>query len=321
MYTTESETMNIIFETNYAVFSVFASLLITEIMGSVVLLLFWGQASSKVIDYIKPIWEVTGTFGVFWVVTMDFAYPSLLIPIASIFSPLLTVFLILFISRNASIAFAEFIIKRKWLDEVKLYKAYAFSTIILGLTVLVLLSALVSGAGVDLVKGTFSLGTWLSTPSILFVLGTLTIGVGFTPLFFSLTYMKKLTLPLTSVGVGLSILSYYLYSSTFVNALMLIPVILTLIVGILYVVSDKTAAIVSNKAVFITLLSTVIFSLQFLVYPSALGGAIPVDSVTISGPTAHAYLVITTVGGLLLAVMLTFYLHVASRLNTLEKIV
>ena len=304
--------MNIIFETNFAVFSVFASLLITEIMSSVVFLLFWSQAASKVIDYVKPIWEVTGTFGVFWVVTMDFAYPSLLIPIASIFSPLLTVFLILFVSRNVSIAFAEFIVKRKWLDEVKLYKAYALSTIFLGLTVLVLLSALVSGAGVDLNNHKFSLSAWLSPASLLFVVGTLCISIGVTPVFFSLSSMKKLVLPLTSAGVGLSVLSYYLYSSSSIVFLMLIPVALTLLVGILFVVSDTTAVIVSNKAVFITVLSIVIFSLQFLVYPSAIDGAIQVDAVTISGPTAQAYLTLTTVGGSLLAIMLDFYLYVTS---------
>ncbi len=146
--------MNIIFELYFAVFAIFASLLITEIMGSVVLLLFWKQANSKVLEYIVPIWEVTGTFAAFLVVMGDFAYPSLLVPIASIFAPLLTVFLILFVARNASLAFAEFIIKRKWLDKVKLYRIYAVSTLVLGFTVLVLLSALVSGAGVNFYWGT-----------------------------------------------------------------------------------------------------------------------------------------------------------------------
>ena len=150
--------MNIIFELYFAVFAIFASLLITEIMGSVVLLLFWKQANSKVLEYIVPIWEVTGTFAAFLVVMGDFAYPSLLVPIASIFAPLLTVFLILFVARNASLAFAEFIIKRKWLDRAKLYRIYAVSTLILGFTVLVLLSALVSGAGVNFTGG--NLFTW-----------------------------------------------------------------------------------------------------------------------------------------------------------------
>ena len=306
--------MNVIFELYFAVFAIFASLLITEIMGSVVLLLFWKQANSKVIEYVEPMWEVTGTFAAFLVVMGDFAYPSLLVPIASIFAPLLTVFLILFVARNASLAFAEFIIKRKWFDKAKLYRIYAVSTLILGFTVLILLSALVSGAGVNFAAGTFSLGAWVSSHgSILFVIGTLLVGIGVAPVFFSLNPMKKLVLPLTAVGVALSVLAYYLYSPSFVPSLMFVPAVLTVLVGVLFVASKKTVAIVSNKAVFITFFSVIIFSLQFLVYPTAIGGAVSVDAVTTSGPMATAYFGITAVGGAMLAIMLGSYMNIVMR--------
>jgi cytochrome d ubiquinol oxidase subunit II len=306
--------LNIIFEVYYAVFAVFASLLITELMGAVVLLLFWKQAKSKVLEYVEPIWEVTGTFAALVVVMGDFAYPSLLVPIASIFAPLLTVFLILFVARNASLAFAEFLIKRKWLDTVKLYRIYALATLLLGLTVLVLLSALVSGAGVNFSHETFSLGGWFSSPgAVLFVIGTLAIAIGVAPVFFSLNPMKRIVLPLTAAGVGLSVLAYYLYSPSFVPSLMLIPVAFTLLAGVLFVISKKTSAIVSNKAIFITFLSVIVFSLQFLVYPTAIGGAVQVDAVTTSGPMASAYLGITAVGGVILAIMIGFYMSIVRR--------
>ena len=306
--------MNIIFELYFAVFAIFASLLITEVMGSAVLLLFWKQAKTTVLEYILPIWEVTGTFAALTVVVGDFAFPTLLIPIALIFAPLLTVFLILFVARNASLAFGEFLIKRKWLDSTKLYRIYALATMILGLTVLVLLSALVSGAGVNYTEGTFSLGEWISSPgSLLFVVGTLVVAVGVAPVFFALEPMKKIALPFAAAGIGLSVLAYYLYSPSFVPALMLIPVILTLLVGVLFAVSKKTAAIVSNKAIFIAVLSVIVFSLQFLIYPSAIGGAVNVDSVTTAGPMATGFLIITAVGGTLLAIMIAFYMNVVRR--------
>ena len=94
---------------------------------------------------------------------------------------------------------------------------------------------------------------------------------------------------------------------------MLIPVALVLLVGVLFVVSKKTAAIVSNKAVFLTFLSAIIFSLQFLVYPSAIGGAVSVNAVTTSGPMTSAYLSITTAGGAMLVIMLGFYMNIAMR--------
>ena len=100
---------------------------------------------------------------------------------------------------------------------------------ILGITVLVLLSALISGAGVNLGAEHFpsAIGLFLLAP-ILFVAGTLIIGIGVAPIFFSLDSMKKIVLPITAVGIGLSVLAYYLYSPSFVPALMLIPVALTL---------------------------------------------------------------------------------------------
>lgn len=306
--------MNIIFELYFAVFAIFASLLITEVIAAVMLILFWKQSKSKVIEYVSPIWEVTGTFGAFWVVMGYFAYPSLLIPVASIFTPLLIVFLILFVARSTSLVFAGYTTNKKWLDKTRLYRIYAVSTLILGLTVLVFLSALISGAGVSLSEYTFSLGSWLVSPgSLLFVIGTLIIGVGVSPVFFSLDSMKKLVLPLTAVGVGSSVLAYYLYSPSFISILMLIPAALTLLVGALFVLSEKTAKIVSNKAVFIAVLSIIIFSLQFLVYPSAIGEAITVDTVTMSGPLASAFIGITAVGGTILGIMLGVYMRIAMR--------
>jgi len=303
--------MNAIFEVNYAAFSVFASLLITEIMGAVVLLVTW-PAREKVLDYLVPIWEITGTFGAFWVVTGVFAYPSLLVPVAAIFTPLLIVFLILWVARGSTIAFAEFITKRGWLDEAKLYRAYSVATVLLGLVVLVLLSSLVGGQGVDLTSGSFSISTWATPGSIVFVLGTLLLVVGLAPVFFDLQALRRLVLPLAVAGVALSVLSYSLMSSALLTWWMLVPVLLTLAAGILYML-PRTTGLVANKAVFLLVLCVIVFSLQPLVYPRAIGQAIPIDAVTTAGAMSDAFLSVTAVGGLLLVAMLLLYIRVAAK--------
>ncbi len=303
--------MNGIFEVNFAAFSVFSALLITEIMGAVVLLIAW-PAREKVLGYLVPIWEITGTFGAFWVVTGGFAYPNLLLPVSGIFAPLLVVFLIIWVARSASIAFAEFITKGRWIDETRLYRAYALSTLVLGLVVLVLLSSLVGGQGVDLTHGSFLIGSWLTAGNILFVIGTLLIGVGLAPAFFDLPSLRKAVLPLALVGVGVSVLSYWLMSPALITPWMAVPVFLTLAAGSLYL-WPKTARIVTNKAVCLFVLSATIFSLQPLVYPKVIGQALAIDSVTTAGPMADAFASITTVGGILLAVMLVLYVRIAWR--------
>jgi len=303
--------MNGIFEVNYVAFSVFAALLITEIMGGVGLLIAWASRS-KVLDYLVPIWEVTGTFGALWVVTGDFAYPALLVPVAALFTPLLIVFLILWVARNASISFAEFVTKRGWLDEEKLYKSYAMATIVLGLVVLVLLSALVGGQGVNLNTGSFSITSWVTAGNLVFVFGTLLLAVGLAPVFFDLSALRSLVLPLTSLGMVLSVLSYWLMSPGLLTPWMTAPVLLTLAVGSLYM-WKKTSKLVTNKAVFLAVLSIIVFSLQPLVYPKAIGQALSIDAVATTGPMADAFFTITAVGGLLLVLMLILYVRIAVR--------
>jgi len=270
-----------------------------------------------VLDYVVPIWEVTGTFGAFWVVTGDMAYPTLLIPVATIFGALLTVFLILFVARNSTIVFAEFITRRKWIDEKKLYKGYAISTIVLGIVTLILLSALVSGAGVlsnaaplstnfDFVAWGSNAGSWL------FMAGTLLIAVGVAPIFFDIRPLAKRLIPLAVVGVLVSIGAYYEFSSSLVSANILVPTLLTILVVLLYL-PKATASIVTNKAVFIAVLSIIIFSLQPMIYPNFVGQALSIDALTTTGPMVTAFYQTTAVGGVLLAVMLGAYVLVAYR--------
>jgi cytochrome d ubiquinol oxidase subunit II len=303
--------MNGVFEVNYAAFSVFAALLITEIMGAVGLLIAW-PSRNKVLEYLVPIWEVTGTFGALWVVTGDFAYPALLVPVAALFTPLLIVFLILWVARNASISFAEFITKRGWLDEEKLYKSYAVATIVVGLVVLVLLSALVGGQGVNLTNGSFSIVSWATAGSVIFIVGTLLLAVGFAPVFFDLSALRSLILPLTAFGIILSVLSYWLMSPGLLTPWMTAPVLLTLAVGFLYA-WRRTTQLVTNKAVFISVLSIIIFTLQPLVYPKVIGQALSIDAVTTTGAMVDAFFTITAVGGFLLAMMLVLYVRIAVR--------
>lgn len=310
--------MNLIFEANYAIFSIFASLLITEVIGAVVLLLFYDDAKDKVLDYAVPIWEVTGTFAAFWVVTGDMAFPALLVPLATIFGALLIVFLITLVARNSTIVFGEFIIKKGWLDAKKLYRGYALSTLLLGVSALVLLSSLVSGAGVlsngeNALSTPFDLVAWASQGgSWLFMAGTLLIGVGLAPVFFDIRPFAKKYLLFTLAGVVFSIAAYYAYSSSLLTPYIAIPAFLTVAANLLYF-SKRTSVVVTNKAVFLALLSVVIFSLQPLVYPDVVGQALPVDAFTTTGPMASVFYETTWAGGALLAAMLIAYLWVVLR--------
>lgn len=304
-------TINWLFYVNFAVFSVFLTLFITEMMGAVLLLLFYEKSRKSVLDYIVPIWEVTGTFAAFWVVTADFAYPSLLLPVASLFAATIIIFLILFVARNASISFAELIIRRGWLDEKKLYKMYSLFTLPIGLVVITVLSTIVSGRGISLSNYSFSLAAWISDPaSILYVAGVLFTGIGLAPVFYSMEEFRRLTVPLTSAGILLSAISLYLYSPSFITPMFLVPVLLTLVPPLLYQ-SRVTAPLVSNKLVFGTVTAFIIFSLNYIVYPTAFGGRLVVDEITAKGPMAEAFLLLSAAGAVIIGLLMILYIVAA----------
>ncbi len=210
------------------------------------------------------------------------------------------------------ISVAEFITKRGWLDEVKLYRAYALPTVVIGVVVLVLLSSLVGGQGVNLASGSFSFASWATAGSIGFILGTPLLGIGFAPVFFDLPPQRGFVLPFAGAGVVLSVASYWLMSPALVTWWMSVPVLLTLLAGTLYL-WPTTVKIVTNKGVFLTVLSVIVFSLQFLVYPNAIGQALPIDAVTTAGAMADAFASMPIVGGSLLAVMPLLYVRIAAR--------
>lgn len=306
-------TTNWVFYTNFAVFSVFLTLFITELMGAFLLLFAYDRTKQRVLAYVVPIWEVTGTFAVFWVVTADFAYPSMLFPVASLLAAYIVIFLIFLVARNASISFAEFIIKRRWLDEKKLYQIYAASTLLIGVVVVVMLSAIVSGAGVDLPTLTFSFGGWLSSAgSLPYLLGVLLIGVGLAPVFYDIVELRRWTLPITAIGVAMEALALYLYAPSFLAEGFLAPVVLTLLPALLYQ-SPRLGPIVSNKILFGFVGSLIIFSQSYLVYPTAFHGGISVDAVTTSGPMVNAFLILSAIGLVVVGLLMVLYMVVVAR--------
>ena len=308
-------TINWLFEINFAIFSVFLTLFVTELMAAVLLLFFYEEARPRVLGYIVPIWEVTGTFAAFWVVTADFAYPAMLYPVATLLAPFIVVFLIFLVARNASISYAEYIVKRRWLDEKMLYRAYALSTLLLGVVAVLMLSAIVSGAGVDLSTLSFSTVGWLTNAgSVPYLLGVLVLGVGLAPVFYDLEKMRRLALPFTAIGVVVEASALYLYSPAFLSVWFLVPAVLTILPALLYQYR-ATAPLVANKLLFGLVATIVIFSQSYLVYPTAFHGGISVDAVTTSGPMVGAFYVLSAAGAVIVGLLMVLYLTAVVRVG------
>ncbi len=297
---------------NFAIFSVFVTLIVTEIMGSVLLLTAYEKYKGSVLSYIIPIWEVTGTFGAFWVVSADLAYPPLLIPVAVIFSFPIMLFLILFVGRNATISFAEFIIKKGWLDDRKLYKGYAIASLLMGIVIMVVIVALIGGNGVNIANATFSAYSWVRPDGLLFIAGAVLLIAGLAPVFYNDPSMKKTSIILVFLGILMDTISFEMFKNWHLTYLFIIPDFLAILLPILYFF-PSTARIVSKKVVFIALTSSATFLLNFMAYPTILGGEIAVNTVTNSGPVAAAFFPITVGGGIPVGILLFLYAFAAYR--------
>ena len=305
--------INYIFYFDFAVFSVFVTLFITEVMGSVMILIGWDRYRRGVLDYIIPVWEVTGTFAAFWVVASDFAFPKILIPLADIFPWMIMLFLILFVARNSTIVFAEFIMKRGWLDERKLFSGYALSTLLIAVVVLIVLSGIIGGTGINLSNLSLNMGAWVSSAGgWLFLVGVVIIALGLAPVFYNVPDMKKLTLPFTALGIAISTLAFYALSPGSFSVLVIIPIIMTILVPLLFLI-QPVRKFVTNKLFFIGWASIDIFTMNFMVYPNAFGNKLPVDAFTTTGPLTGMYFVISLLGVVILGILVSLYAYAVRR--------
>ncbi len=305
--------INYIFYFDFAVFAVFVTLFITEVMGSVMILIGWDRYRRGVLDYIIPVWEVTGTFAAFWVVASDFAFPKILIPLADIFPWMIMLFLILFVARNSTIVFAEFIMKKGWLDERKLFSGYALSTLLIAVVVLIVLSGIIGGTGINLSNLSFNMGAWVSSAGgWLFLIGVVIIALGLAPVFYNVSDMKKLTLPFTALGIAISTLAFYILSPGSFSALVIIPIVMTILVPLLFLI-QPLRKFVTNKLFFIGWASIDIFTMNFMVYPNAFGNKLPVDAFTTTGPLTGMYFVISLLGVVILGILVSLYAYAVRR--------
>jgi cytochrome d ubiquinol oxidase subunit II len=92
----------------------------------------------------------------------------------------------------------------------------------------------------------------------------------------------------------------------------LVSDVIAILIPIFYNVKN-VAAFVSNKIVFISLLSVDIFSLNFMVYPTAFGGVLRVDSITNTGLLESSFIVLTVVGGIIVAALIALYAIAVAR--------
>ncbi len=296
---------------NAGIFSMFFALISTELMAASSLLFKYEESTKKVIPFIIPIWEITGTFFIFYAVNMESLIPSVLPFLAYAFIVYILIFLILYIGRNSAIIVAETIWKNKLISKKSLYRIYAIITYIIGAIIFVLYTALISGKGVNFNAQTFNLLKFVAyLPDDGFIIGSAILVFGLASVFYGLNVNRFLPLIVTVIGLIIAAVSFLKLNDIHNLYYLIIPVILTILAPVLYII-PSARKLISNKILFQTVIALATFFIIASLYPNMLGGTATITPLLNDSAMQIQTFYATVVGGIMLFILTYVFFKVA----------
>ena len=304
---------------NLIIFSMFFTIVSTELMAASVILFKYEESEKKVLGFLIPIWEITGTFFVFYVVNLEGMAPDILPLLAYSFISYILIFLILYVLRNTVIITAENIWKNSKINRRFLYSAYAVVTFVLGAMIVMIYTAFLGGHGLNIKSETFSLAPFLSfLPDDGFIIGIAILFFGLAAVFYGLSVNRFLPLIVTIIGMLISGISVFELGDTNNAALFSIPAVFTLLIPLLWIF-PQTKHFIEKKLVFQGLLAISVFFLAYSQYPYLLGKMLLITTVLNNTAMQIQMFYATVVGGIILLILTYFFYDIYLGNNENEK--
>lgn len=292
---------------NLIIFSIFFTVATTELMAASAILFKYKESEKKVFGFLLPIWEITGTFFVFYMVNLEGLAPVVLPLLAYSFISYILIFLILYVLRNTVIASAEHIWKKSRVNRRILYSAYAVVTFVLGAIVVIIYSAFLGGHGLDFSAETFNLVSFLEfLPDDGFVLGIAILFFGLAAVFYGLNVNRFLPLIVTAIGIIIAGISLLEFDNTDNVYLLIIPIILILSIPLTWIFS-RTKFIIEKKLVFQGIMAISLFFVAYSQYPFLLGKTLLVTSILNDTEMQTQMFYATVIGGAILLILTYFF--------------
>lgn len=306
--------MNMIYLLNHAIFAAFLSLIVVEVGISVLGLAGYKEYWRRMKPYLMPMWEINGTFAVFYIVAFEAMYPQLLTLVGTAYIAPALIAGLFFILRNAFLSYSEYIGSEQ--HERRLVKVYSISTVIVAVLAVSIFTSAVSGSGVSVPLQSISVAAFLNAFNILAILSIVLIAIFCTKVLFGFGGNAVLDIGIAALGIVAMIIgayagpSYLLFSlrSNFDLALFVSELLFLFVVAVLHVSGKKLA-----RFLVIPWLFSAIFAFTVFQYPYLFGMEVNMLSYTTSGAVSGYVVSITVAGGLMLAVSLLFLLHMAMR--------
>ena len=301
--------MNALYLINHLIFSVFMTLLLLEGGFALTALFTYEKYKEKLMGYITPIWEVTGTFAVFYVVNFEATFPKLLGSAGTIYAVPLLVAAALIIIRNAFLIHAEYLGDLR--KEARYLKVYAAATVVALVLLLSVLSSAMTGTGINISTGLSTISMYLNPFNAIVIVSALLVSLSLASSLFGIDRLSRfawipLALAVVLFCVGISLFAAPV-SANLATALPLVA-LLAVLVAALAVLQYRKWRYSGRLSILVVLFA--IGVLGAVQYPYIFGSANITDYLNgsaLSGPI----ILITLVGGTIVAASLAYLIYLS----------
>jgi cytochrome d ubiquinol oxidase subunit II len=304
--------MSILFSINYLIFSVFLTLFGLEVGIAITMLLEYDKYKDRMKRFLMPLWEITGTFAVFYLVNLEATVPSLLMLVGTIFvAPLLSaaIFLIL---RNAFLSYSEYMGDK--IFEKRYLHIYAIATLLVAFIAISVLDSGISGIGINASAYSINILEMFANPfNLLMFIGIALLAVFVAAIFFDVREYRwfpgmAAVLGIVAIAIATHSALGYLFSAAFGPGLPYLIGLLVLLGISLYLYYSRIKY-AKHVAVLWFLLAVNFFG--FAQGPYILGGSANINNYLTTGSMAFYVNLVTLIGGTILVVSLAFMIYVS----------
>jgi len=304
--------MGLMFSINYFIFSIFFTLFVLEVGIALTMLLEYEKYKDSLKRFLMPLWEVTGTFAIFYIVNLEAVVPSLLLLIGTIFVVPLLVAAIFFILRNAFLSYSEYMGDK--VSEKRYLHIYAIATIIVAFIAISVLDSGISGIAISASSYSINLlRMFVNSFNILMFLGIALLAAFLAAVFFGIKEYKWF--PILSAVLGVIAIAIavhgslnYLFDSAFSTGLPYLLGLLALLAVSLFMhyKGNKYAKYIAVIWFFLA-----INFFGFMQGPYILGGTVNTNNYIATGAMAFYVNAVTLIGGAILAASLISMVYIS----------
>ncbi len=300
--------MNALYIFNISIFAVFFTLFTIEV-GIALQILLGNNKIAEMIRYITPIWEITGTFAVFFVMNFIATFPSAISIIGTAYVAPLLIAALFFIFRNAFLAYG---IYYKGSSSRVYLKVYGLATLITGFLVISVLSSAISGFGINLGTDSINLFTLFVNPFFLIILvSVIFISLMLNSVIFH-TDKEPVYFLIGIIGIIMALLDMHYYLNyAFINLLQGVPLLLLVIIVFAVMMASAIKRSAISMIVPFVWMFLIIILFSYATYPYWFGKEINATSYLSLTATGTYVSYITIIGGALLTIALIYFVYIS----------